>query len=198
VKAAAYLEQKNSLQNNLIRQTRDSIGRLVSTLKVVELDRNTVRDLSQVQGSFINRQLLAIAKDQKDLQRIVKTMKGATQITVQAKGDFMAVMQDTVIISESRLLDSALLRYDTIKVFAKTFHYRDSGGWFELHGIVTNDTVQFSPTYTDRLNLVTFRERLPKRFFFDWFRRRQTVVRYKSENPYSSLKEFQQVIVNDK
>ena len=196
VRQAVNLENDNALQSQLIRQKADSMGRLISTIRVTELERNTVRDLSEAQGSFINRQLLRISADQRDLKRIAKNLKGATSITVEAKGDFMAVMQDTVILRMRKFqTDSTVVKYDTVRVFAKSFNFREKNGWFELRGTVTNDSVQFQPVFRDKMDIITYRERKEKRYFFDFFRAKQTVVRYKSENPYSTLKDFQQINV---
>lgn len=198
VRQASWMERKNSLQNTLIRTTSDSIGRLISTISVIEVDRNTVRALSQTQGSFINDQLRQISKDQRELKKIARTMKGATTIHVEAKGDFLAVMQDTVILTEGRKYRGDSVRYDSARVFAKTFNYKDKSGFFEIKGTVSNDTMYFSPVFRDKINFVSYRQKIPKRYFFDWFRPKQTVINYKSENPHSTLLNFQQVIVTDK
>ena len=197
----AYMEQKDALQNRLITQSRDSMGRLISTIRVIEIDRGAVRTLADVQGSFINRNLAALANDQKEMRRMIRTLKTATTIHVEAKGDFMAVMQDTVILTEGNRFakDSTVLRYDSVKVFAKAFRYTEPSGWFDIRGIVSNDTVQITPVWRDRMDIATFRQPRQKKYWIDppFLRKRQTVVRYKSQNPYSSLKDFQQVITEN-
>lgn len=184
---SVYKEQQKEFLSvqHVLEQKVNELGQQETKVTVLEGSNELLKLHLQNQRSFIHKALA-------DFEIKLKDLKSVTNLRVTTSGQFVTVTRDSIITKVIQTPDSS--RPDTVKSLVKIIDYKEKDGWFSLNGVISNDTMTFTPVFYNDFDLAYYRERKPKRYFLDLFPGKRTVGKVINRNPYSNTTHFETVI----
>jgi hypothetical protein len=190
---ASYYEARHQYQTTRsqlsgisfeLEQKKNALRQEQTKTQVLVADNRVLKEL------FANQQS-QFAYTLKNLEVKVKDLQSVANFRVETSGQFVTITKDTI---QERIVpplaNHRSARQDTVREKIKLIQFQEPQGWFSLTGSIQGDTMQFKPTFREEYDLAIYRERAPKRGWWDLLPAKRTVGKINTKNPYSSVKEF--------
>lgn len=186
---AVTTEMENKLNgvSNILSQKENELGQQTTKVEAISGEKKQLELYLHTQDKYLTGRL-----SQMDIK--LKDLHSVTSLNVTTSGEFATITKDSIIEKIVYKYVGDSLKKDTVRQAFKVINYREPKGWFEMNGSIHGDTMKFNPVFYEQYEVLLHEERKPKRYLFDFFRRKQTVGTVFSKNPYTRSNEVKVIV----
>lgn len=177
---AVNKEMENKLNgvSNILSQRENELGQQTTKVLAISGEKEQLFQLIESNDKQLADRLKKMDVKLKDLHSI-------TLLEATTSGQFQTITNDSIIEKIIYKYVGDTLKKDTVRQAFKLINYKEPSGWFEMKGSIHGDTMKFNPVFYEEFDIMLHKEKKPKRYFLDLFRKKQTVGTIFSKNPYT-------------